>query len=176
MLPDLRVWHESDPCSHALRNWIHIKVYSYWLWRLLPISRSDPRLIDNGQGHIINMAFVKKKSCWQLWFNLCSGLVQTSHVSTPVRNICTDRFKNIKSSSFILQSKTLNIIGRGVEGELFKQHKARIIHFSFIDNVNELVSVDEEGYIFIWKYTRWISVKSVDSIQSKSRFYFYSLQ
>lgn len=54
----------------------------------------------------------------------------------------------------MLTSKTLNIIGRGVEGELFKQHKARIIHFSFIDNVNELVSVDEEGYIFIWKYTR----------------------
>lgn len=54
----------------------------------------------------------------------------------------------------MLSSKTLNIIGRGVEGDLFKQHKARIIHFSFIDNINELVSVDEEGFIFIWKYTR----------------------
>lgn len=54
----------------------------------------------------------------------------------------------------MLTSKTLNIIGRGVEGELFKQHKAKILHFSFIDNINELVSVDEEGFIFIWKYTR----------------------
>lgn len=89
---------------------------------------------------------------WRLllfWF-----LVHNHHESIPVRNIFTIRFQQIMLSLSILQSKTLNIIGRGVEGDLFKQHKARIIHFSFIDNINELVSVDEEGFIFIWKYTR----------------------
>ncbi|XP_048746898.2 uncharacterized protein LOC125659312 isoform X2 [Ostrea edulis] len=62
--------------------------------------------------------------------------------------------KRIYNPMLTAASKTLNIIGRGVEGELFKQHKTRIVHVSFIDYVNELVTVDEEGYIFIWKYTR----------------------
>ncbi|XP_022340987.2 uncharacterized protein LOC111135323 isoform X3 [Crassostrea virginica] len=54
----------------------------------------------------------------------------------------------------LTSAKALNIIGRGVEGELFKQHKTKIVHLSYIDDINELVSVDEEGFIFIWKYTK----------------------
>ncbi|XP_062567851.1 uncharacterized protein LOC134230091 isoform X2 [Saccostrea cucullata] len=54
----------------------------------------------------------------------------------------------------LTSSKSINLIGRGVEAELFKQHKTKIILLSYIDHINELVSVDEDGYIFIWKYTR----------------------
>ncbi len=48
----------------------------------------------------------------------------------------------------------VNYVGAEIETELFRQHKTTLILVDFITHLGDMVSVDQKGYIFIWKYNR----------------------
>nr|KAG5699247.1 hypothetical protein BaRGS_000449 [Batillaria attramentaria] len=50
------------------------------------------------------------------------------------------------------ESHGVNLVGQNLEAELFRQHQVPIIFIGFVDNISRLVTVDEEGYINLWKY------------------------
>ncbi|KAJ8030482.1 hypothetical protein HOLleu_26919 [Holothuria leucospilota] len=47
-----------------------------------------------------------------------------------------------------------NLLGQGIEGELFRGHRSPVICMGFIKNYENMVSVDSAANIFIWKYDR----------------------
>ncbi|XP_070539084.1 uncharacterized protein [Ptychodera flava] len=48
--------------------------------------------------------------------------------------------------------KPSNLIGQEIPAELFRGHKGQLIYIGFIKNNGHMVTVDEQGYIFIWRY------------------------
>ncbi|XP_048246890.1 uncharacterized protein LOC124119841 [Haliotis rufescens] len=48
----------------------------------------------------------------------------------------------------------INLIGQGLEAELFRQHKHPIIYIGFVDKLGNIVTVDIKGFINMWKYDR----------------------
>ena len=47
-----------------------------------------------------------------------------------------------------------NYIGKDVESELFKAHNAPIMLIAFISGIGEMVTLDYEGYLNWWRYTK----------------------
>ncbi|XP_013385561.1 uncharacterized protein LOC106155322 [Lingula anatina] len=45
-------------------------------------------------------------------------------------------------------------IGQGVPGELLRQHRRPLIHMCFIETIKNMVTVDQAGYINVWRYSR----------------------
>lgn len=45
-----------------------------------------------------------------------------------------------------------NRIGNGLEAELLRFHKSKVIFLGFINNIKDLVTMDQDGRIAIWKY------------------------
>ncbi|KAJ8310245.1 hypothetical protein KUTeg_012110, partial [Tegillarca granosa] len=58
----------------------------------------------------------------------------------------------------ILGAKPSNVeisaISKGVEADLLRSHRAPLIHIGYIDNINSMVTVDEQGYINIWRHSK----------------------
>ena len=50
------------------------------------------------------------------------------------------------------EASEVNTIGRGVEAELLRGHKKSILHMSFVENLNAMVTVDTKGNVNLWKY------------------------
>ena len=57
---------------------------------------------------------------------------------------------------FQAEAADINTIGEDVEAELLRGHKKAIIHMSFIEHLNAMVTVDVKGNINIWKYDLWV--------------------
>jgi hypothetical protein len=45
-----------------------------------------------------------------------------------------------------------NRIGNGLNAELLRFHKSKVIYLGFTNNINDLITMDEDGGIAIWKY------------------------
>lgn len=45
-----------------------------------------------------------------------------------------------------------NRIGNGLNAELLRFHKNKVIYLGFTNNINDLITMDEDGCIAIWKY------------------------
>ncbi|XP_077987498.1 uncharacterized protein LOC144442102 [Glandiceps talaboti] len=47
-----------------------------------------------------------------------------------------------------------NLIGQELPAELFRGHKGQLIYIGFIKNNGHMITVDNQGYIFVWKYNK----------------------
>ena len=67
-------------------------------------------------------------------------------------------------------------IGQGIPAELFRQHKAPLIHLGFVNNKQAMVSVDENGFINTWKYQpRCLNSFSYFSVSCLNSFSYFSV-
>lgn len=48
----------------------------------------------------------------------------------------------------------INTIGQNVEAELLRGHKKGIIYMCFVEFLNAMITVDQKGFIYKWKYNR----------------------
>lgn len=46
----------------------------------------------------------------------------------------------------------VNLIGQNLEAEMFRHHVSTLIYLGFINNINQMVTVDMNGSINIWRY------------------------
>ncbi len=46
----------------------------------------------------------------------------------------------------------LSYIGNGITAEMFRCHQHPLLFVGFVEHLSQMVSVDQEGYVFIWKY------------------------
>ncbi|XP_006816264.1 uncharacterized protein LOC102808216, partial [Saccoglossus kowalevskii] len=51
-----------------------------------------------------------------------------------------------------IPSETPNLIGQDISAELFRGHKGQLIYIGFINNNGQMITVDNKGYIFTWRY------------------------
>ena len=45
----------------------------------------------------------------------------------------------------------INVIGNGIEADLLRRHKYPVVFINYIDHINNIVTVDEKGYVIIWR-------------------------
>ena len=57
-----------------------------------------------------------------------------------------------------METEEPDIIGQDIKAELFRHHKTAVVLLGFIGHLGDLVSVDMKGYIFLWKYHRYVYV------------------
>ena len=50
-------------------------------------------------------------------------------------------------------SAATNKVGQNIPAELFRHHKCSVLLLGYVDNVGDMVTVDQNGYVFIWSYT-----------------------
>ncbi|XP_076098916.1 uncharacterized protein LOC143068607 isoform X2 [Mytilus galloprovincialis] len=53
-----------------------------------------------------------------------------------------------------------NRIGNGLDAELLRYHQTKVIFLGFYNNINDLITMDDKGYIAIWKY----DVKQIEGV------------
>ncbi|VDI59935.1 transcriptional repressor NF-X1 [Mytilus galloprovincialis] len=53
-----------------------------------------------------------------------------------------------------------NRIGNGLDAELLRYHQTKVIFLGFSNNINDLITMDDKGYIAIWKY----DVKQIEGV------------
>ncbi|KAL4219974.1 hypothetical protein ACF0H5_020385 [Mactra antiquata] len=50
------------------------------------------------------------------------------------------------------EAANINTIGQNVEAELLRGHKTSIIYITFVEYLNAMITVDQKGFIYKWKY------------------------
>ena len=53
-----------------------------------------------------------------------------------------------------VSDKHVSEIGQGIPAELFRRHKHAVVLLCHVDHLGDLVTVDQKGYVFVWKYSR----------------------
>ena len=55
-------------------------------------------------------------------------------------------------------SSEANVLREGVKAELFRGHSAAVLLLGFILNCQDMITVDSEGRVIVWKYTRSVLI------------------
>ena len=55
-------------------------------------------------------------------------------------------------------SSEANVLREGVKAELFRGHSAVVLLLGFILNCQDMITVDSEGRVIVWKYTRSVLI------------------